>query len=100
MVVNDSKLVPKSSKIFVCEKCHFNCSRLSQYTRHLATRKHLMDSKMIVNDSNTVPNSSYKFECECGKSYKYDSGYYRHKKKCNTQNSEITNDKELIMTSA
>ncbi len=48
MVVNDSILVPNSSKTFVCEKCHFNCSRLSQYTRHLARRKHIMDSKMIV----------------------------------------------------
>ncbi len=48
MVVNDSKLIPKNSKKVVCEKCNFKYSRLSQYTRHLATRKHLMDSKMIV----------------------------------------------------
>ena len=100
MVVNDSKLVPKSSKIFVCEKCHFNCSRLSQYTRHLATRKHLMDSKMIVNDSNTVPNSSYKFECECGKSYKWDSGYYRHKQKCAHKENIVIENKPITTTDA
>ena len=60
MVVNDSILVPNSSKTFVCEKCYFNCSRLSQYTRHLARRKHIMDSKIYdtcYNDMKTKYNN-------------------------------------------
>ena len=98
MVVNDSNLVPKSSKTFVCEKCDFNCSRLSQYNRHLMTRKHIMDSKMIVNDSKLVPNSSNKFECECGKSYKWDSGYYRHKKKCDYDENIVIENTPITTT--
>ena len=93
MVVNDSNLVPKSSKTFVCEKCDFNCSRLSQYNRHLMTRKHIMDSKMIVNDSKLVPNSSNKFECECGKFYSSRQTLYVHKKKCNTKLEDVCESK-------
>ena len=94
MVETDSKLVPYSSNKFVCEKCDFTCSRKSQYDRHLSTRKHMMGSKMIVNDSSLVPNSSNKFKCECGKSYKWDSGYYRHKKKCNYGKNKINENKQ------
>ena len=59
MVVNDSVLVPNSSKTFVCEKCYFNCSRLSQYTRHLARRKHIMDSKIVPKSSKQVLDILY-----------------------------------------
>ena len=48
--------------------------------KHLLSRKHQNDSKMVVNDSNLMPKNALPFICECGKSYKYDSGYYRHKK--------------------
>jgi hypothetical protein len=36
---------------------------------------------MIVNDSDFTPKNE-KYVCKCGKTYKYDSGYYRHIKKC------------------
>jgi len=38
---------------------------------------------MVVNDSEkTKKNEKYIYKCDCGKIYKYDSGYYRHIKKC------------------
>jgi len=37
-----TNLVPKSSEKYFCEICDFNCSRKSQYDRHLMTRKHQM----------------------------------------------------------
>jgi hypothetical protein len=49
---------------------------------------------------NRIKNGIYKtptcekYECICGKYYKYDSGYYRHKKKCKFQvenNQSLTN---------
>lgn len=85
MIVNDSKLVPKSSKKFCCEICDYSSSRKSQYDRHILTDKHKKSengSKMVVNDSVLVPKSSRLYKCECGKLYKYDTGYYRHKKTC------------------
>jgi hypothetical protein len=36
------------------------------------------------------------FECQCGKTYKYDSGYYRHKKKCVTVNDNNEEENNII----
>ena len=78
MVVNGSKIVPKSSKIFVCVCCDYSTSRKSQYSRHLLTAKHLNrvnDRKMVVKKFQEVPNKK-SFACGCGKEYRYDSGSY------------------------
>ena len=82
----------KSSTKFCCEHCDYSTSRKSQYDRHLATDKH----KMVVKVVNLGQNSSKMFKCICGKSYKYESGYYRHKKDCEMLNAEI--EKELLVT--
>jgi len=84
--------VPKSSSIYKCEKCNYITSRKSQYDRHLSTAKH----KMIVNDS--IESSKQKdpsFTCGCGKIYKYDSGFYRHKRKCKYEDN-LTNDISIV----
>ena len=75
----DSKKMPKNAEKFHCEYCDFGCSRQSNYDKHLSTRKH----KMIVNDSKMIVEKfQTDFNCICGKSYKHDSNYYRHKKTC------------------
>jgi len=108
MEQNGSILGPKSSNILYCELCDYSSSKKSQYTRHLSTDKHKTrenGSKMVENDSNLGPKSSNHYECMCGKKYKHDSGYYRHKKKClenklvkttNEQNTTKMSDKEII----
>ena len=75
----------KNAEKFCCEHCDYSTSRKSQYDRHLATDKH----KTVVNLLNLEQNSSKMFKCVCGKSYKYDSGYYRHKKICEMLNAEV-----------
>jgi hypothetical protein len=110
MVCNDSELSQIVPKKFVCEKCNYSCSSKKDYTKHLTTRKHHFGVKMIVNDSDLSPNHSSQsvskiYTCECGKTYKWDSGYYRHKKTCSivqgTYDSTNTNkfqlDKELLI---
>jgi len=103
MVVNDSKKLLKVSHKFCCSYCDYNTSKKSSSDKHLSTDKHKKnenDSKMVVNDSEKSPKVAH-YQCECGKIYKYDSGYYRHKKKCCQKNNEIVNteiaDKDLIM---
>ena len=80
----------KKANNFCCEHCDYNTSRKSQYDRHLATDKH----KLIVTKNFSVPNNVQVFKCICGKSYKYDSGYYRHKKTCEMLNAEAEQEKE------
>jgi hypothetical protein len=48
----------------------------------LATDKH----RRKVNDSIKTQKNTKTYKCLCGKIYKHDSGYYRHKKKCNLHN--------------
>ena len=75
--------MPKNAELFSCEMCNFNCSKLSNYKQHIMTRKHKMIVNASENDSKMiVKNANMEFTCECGKKYKYDSGYYRHKKAC------------------
>lgn len=69
-------VVDFTSKIFICELCDFKCSKKGDYNRHLLTAKHKRCKMIGQNTSNHI-------SCICGKQYKYDSGYYRHKKVCN-----------------
>jgi hypothetical protein len=90
MVVNDSKKSSKKFQKYTCEICCYETQRNSQYNRHLMTAKHKKnknDSKMVVKKFQKVPKSEYK--CECGKKYKYDSGFYRHKKQCSVTNNKL-----------
>ena len=103
MIVNDSEKLLKVAPTFCCEYCDYNTSKKSSYDKHLSTDKHKNNengSKMVVNDSEKSQKVA-NYECECGKIYKYDSGYYRHKKKCtgvvDKLIDEDPSDKELIM---
>jgi hypothetical protein len=102
MIGNGSSELPKVAPKFCCNFCDYNTSKKSSYEKHLTTDKH----KKIVNDSNLVEKLAKKspkvaqtqtqYQCECGKIYSWDSGYYRHKKKCDyiPQNNDSQN-KEL-----
>ena len=73
----------KSTQIFECKDCYYRTGNKKDYTKHLSTAKH----NMVVNGSKKSPKipktENNNFVCICGKIYKYDSGYYRHKKVCN-----------------
>ena len=93
MIVNDSKKSQKVSQIFCCEFCHYNTSIKCDYTKHLRTDKHknmTNDSKMVVNDSKKSQKVSEYYICDCGKKYKFDSGYYRHKKVCTYKKENLS----------
>jgi hypothetical protein len=86
MVVNDSKKVLKSAINYECDKCNYTTVYKTHFNKHLQTKKHKCRI-MIANDSN-LSKSANKWLCECGKSYKFDSGYYRHKKTCTYKKQE------------
>ena len=61
---------------------------------------------MIVSSAATTQKLPNIFECICGKTYKYDSGYYRHKKNCEMviaghnsepKEKELEADKEPVL---
>ncbi len=102
----DSKKSPKVSKLLDCKFCDYSTCKQLDYNKHLLTDKHKKKengSKMVVNDSDLSQNiSHHQHQCICGKVYKYDSGYYRHKKKCTNELSAMSHDhlvfdKEFVM---
>jgi len=94
------KKVPKSSEIFVCEKCDYTTCRKSQYNRHVNTPKH--QNMTNLNDGEQF--SSKKFICNnCNKCYKARNGLWYHQQTCkpalathDTSNNFVL-DKELVM---
>ena len=71
---------------FMCKHCDYSTSRKSSWIKHLKTKKHIKKSL-----SNSYPFGKSKmdnkkvakrFLCECGKSYQFQSGLSKHKKKC------------------
>ena len=110
MKQNETFLVPKSSKKFHCESCSFECSRKSQFERHISTRKHKFETNVKQNETslqgsngsgtflvpiegckNEVPNGTFlvpessdlDHECEyCALSFKSRTTLWRHRKVC------------------
>ena len=83
MIVNLSQKIPK---IFECEICDYKTCSKKDFSKHISTIKH---TKLCNGSNDRVqtpknPNKICKqYTCVCGNTYKYDSGYYRHKKNCN-----------------
>jgi hypothetical protein len=92
----DDDTVQKSSNKYVCEKCDFNCSRLSQYNRHLYTRKHIQNDNIVTLSTNLVPKSSTRFQCECGNIYRYRQGLHKHRQTCSTNETECKQTTPII----
>ena len=77
-IFGNEKLNEEHIKItnkFVCENCDFECSKNSNWNKHLLTSKH-------KNLQNPTYKNAEKYSCVCGKIYKHSSTYYTHKKNC------------------
>jgi hypothetical protein len=76
-----NKKMPKDAEKYICEICNFKCSKLSNYNKHLSTRKH----QILINPNEKIPKEHI---CVCGKSYKHASSLCGHKTKCNYKKQE------------
>lgn len=74
------KIGKNSLSKYNCECCDYKCSKKSHWAQHVLTRKHKMIQNGIYNDTKNSPTGL--FVCGCGRSYKFRSGLYRHRKKC------------------
>jgi hypothetical protein len=95
----------KIDKKYYCESCYYSTCKLTDYNKHISTEKHKKyqnASKLLVNASEKSTEIQNTFICECGKIYKHDSSFYRHKKVCNNENTnngtnKINDKDELIL---
>jgi hypothetical protein len=79
----DYIFTPKNANKYYCKICDFQCSKQSDWNRHILTRKHNKSYTGVTNDDNiTQQNAKSEYVCECGNTYKYRQGLYKHKKIC------------------
>jgi hypothetical protein len=88
----ETKKMPKNAdKIYECNKCDFQCSKLSNYNKHLMTRKHQME---ISGNKKMPKNAKNIHKCKiCNKEFKTNSGLWKHSQKCNYEELEEENTK-------
>ena len=84
-------MTQKTAENFICEKCHFVCSKKSDYEKHLLTRKH-------KNDDKKAQKSAEQNVCVCGKSFKYRQGLCVHRKTCIDYGKNVTTDGVVLET--
>lgn len=101
-----TKKVPKNAEKYICEKCNFECSKKSNYDKHILTAKHKRLTMLTKKMPKSAENDKNKFVCECGKIYLQRQSLYRHKQKCmyvedeNIDNTITTNQEETPLSGA
>jgi hypothetical protein len=78
--------MPKNAKTFNCIDCDFICSKQSNFTNHLRTRKHMKNGhfqEMDIFGSEKNAKNAASNKCEwCEKKYKTKGGLWKHNQKC------------------
>jgi hypothetical protein len=102
----------EKNESFSCKDCDFTCRYISDWNRHITTRKHLSQSQQEMKGNEWKQNSAsltslQTFICEnCNRNFKSSSGLWKHNKKCvhskkletiKEQAKTITDKDELIM---
>ena len=79
----------KVAETFFCEKCNYKTSKISNWKKHLLTRKHLLETT-----GNTKVADSL-MECKiCNKPFKTRAGLWKHEQKCQKSSSKKEGEKQ------
>ena len=90
MIGNENQ--PKTSPIYNCKICDYSTSKKSNYDDHVLTAKH---RKSMIGNENQ-PKSSLNYMCPiCSKKYKDNSGLWKHKQKCSSNNNNTIEEKKI-----
>ena len=108
--------IPQSKFKYYCETCNYDTSKKCNFDSHLLSVKHNQsivekstyhckqciktykdNSGLWRHNNKTHPeNTTSCFQCSCGKEYKHRQGLFVHKKKCSKKKDTYISDKEII----
>ena len=80
----DTHTPKKNADNFTCEKCVFECSKKSDWERHIVRAKHIRIQNYVEKTQKTPTHKC----SHCNKIYKYHSGLWKHLKTCNVNSNE------------
>ena len=100
-ILGNEKVAKSGNQNYYCSKCDYKCCKKYNWTKHLTTSKHVLEingNGMETQKWQKVAN----YKCNtCNRSFKTNSGLWKHHNKCNVDNSKslLNLDKdELIIT--
>ena len=117
-IIHLSQITPKLSKKlskmdkknpqykkYNCYVCKYYTNNRKDFNRHINTIKHKKKDKGDNKKPQIIPQKveemgkmDNRYYCACGKSYKWQSGLSKHKKKCSFMDEEIQNVKRMLFT--
>jgi hypothetical protein len=81
---------------FICKGCDFKCCKLSEWSRHILTRKH--QNRTNLNEK-TPKSAAACFKCKkCNKEYKARNSLWYHENKCDTKPLTVEKINENLLT--
>ena len=99
MKQSETILMPKNAKKFYCEKCHFTCSKESNWIKHTMTLKHNNETNETNLEQKKNIKCQKKYECEfCENTFNSRTTLWRHKKICSIIQKEETATNNTIST--
>jgi hypothetical protein len=93
-----TKKTKKNEDKYCCIYCDFNTSKITDYKRHIDTKKHIGNT-MATNGNENLEKILHTCE-NCNKIYNDRTGLWKHKKKCKTNeesDSESFDKDQLIL---
>ena len=99
MEIKEKQKLKQNLPRFFCDICDFKCYMKCDWERHISRPKHL---NAVEGNVQEIKNLKKTYFCDCGKNFLSNSGLWKHKKICNTENTndvinKITDKDELIV---
>ena len=89
----------KNAEKFICDNCDFKCCKLSNYNSHLLTNKHIANTSGNKGDVIKISEPKILICDKCNKKYNSRNGLWKHKKNCNNETNNETENTILDASS-
>ena len=87
----ETKMSPKISQNLHCDLCDYTTSKITDYKKHLSTEKHKKRDNETF-ETEMKQNVSKNLQCICGICFNSRTTLWRHKKKCQIEDEQITKE--------